>query len=82
MKVKKNHHLREYRELEPVKKIVFTWNGRGRRFGKTTAASLRWNSSTASVGNGAPSTHEKLPNEIWGSRYDHTQGWNSVLDKP
>jgi len=24
-------------------------------------------------------THEKLPNEA--SRDDHTQGWNSVLDK-
>jgi len=68
----------EYREVEPGKKIVFTWRLEGDEDWK--------NHSTVTVGffdrEGGTEirlTHEKLPNEA--SRDDHTQGWNSVLDK-
>jgi len=68
----------EYREVEPGKKIVFTWRLEGDEDWK--------NHSTVTVeffdregGTEIRLTHEKLPNEA--SRDDHTQGWNSVLDK-
>ncbi len=56
----------EYRELQPGKKIVFTWQLKEDYFDREGGTELRL-------------THEKLPNEA--SRDDHKQGWNSVLDK-
>ena len=69
----------EYREVEPGKKIVFT---------RTLEKDEDWKKHSSIVtvkfldregGTEIRLTHEKLPNEA--SRDDHTQGWNSVLDK-
>jgi uncharacterized protein YndB with AHSA1/START domain len=57
----------EYRELEPGKKIVFTW---------------QWEDDEdcdCDDGTELRLTHEQLPNEE--SRDGHTRGWESALDK-
>jgi uncharacterized protein YndB with AHSA1/START domain len=69
----------EYRELQPGKKIVFTW-----RWDDDEA----WENHTSIVtvelfdrdgGTELRLTHEPLPSEE--SRKGHTRGWNSALDK-
>jgi len=68
----------EYLELQPGRRIAFTWR---------LEEDEDWkNHSIVTVeffdcegGTELCLTHEKLPNEA--SRDEHTQGWNSVLDK-
>jgi len=72
---------RDYRELEPGKKIVFTPGRWKERDGKPQPTKSYGGILRCAGWYGAPSTHEKkeIPNE--GRRGRYTQGWNSVLDK-
>jgi uncharacterized protein YndB with AHSA1/START domain len=69
----------EYRELEPGKKIVFTWRLEEDEDWKNHSSIVTVEFFDREGGTEIRLTHEKLPNEA--SRDDHTQGWNSVLDK-
>ena len=69
----------EYREVEPGKKIVFTWRLEGDEDWKNHSSIVTVEFFDREGGTEICLTHEKLPNEA--SRDDHTQGWNSVLDK-
>ena len=69
----------EYREVEPGKKIVFTWRLEGDEDWKNHSSTVTVEFFDREGGTEIRLTHEKLPNEA--SRDDHTQGWNSVLDK-
>ncbi len=66
----------EYRDVEPGKRIVFTWQHEdwGDHFSVVTVEL-----SDANGGTQVCLTHEQLPNEE--SRNNHEQGWNSVLNK-
>jgi uncharacterized protein YndB with AHSA1/START domain len=68
-----------YRELEPGKKIVFTWRLEEDEDWKNHSSIVTVEFFDREGGTELRLTHEKLPNEA--SRDDHTQGWNSVLDK-
>jgi len=63
----------EYRELQPGKKIVFTWQW------EDHVSIVTVELDDADAGTELRLTHEKLPNEE--SRDGHTRGWNSALDK-
>jgi len=69
----------EYRELEPGKKIVFTWRLEEDEDWKNHGSIVTVEFFDCEGGTELRLTHEKLPSEA--SRDDHTQGWNSVLDK-
>ena len=69
----------EYREVEPGKKIVFTWRLEEDEDWKNHSSIVTVEFFDREGGTEIRLTHEKLPNET--SRNDHTQGWNSVLDK-
>ena len=69
----------EYRELEPCKKIVFTWRLEEDEDWKNHGSIVTVEFFDCEGGTELRLTHEKLPSEA--SRDDHTQGWNSVLDK-
>ena len=69
----------EYREVEPGKKIVFTWRLEEDEDWKNHSSIVTVEFVDREGGTEVRLTHEKLPNEA--SRDDHTQGWNSVLDK-
>jgi uncharacterized protein YndB with AHSA1/START domain len=69
----------EYREVEPGKKIVFTWTLEKDEDWKKHSSIVTVKFLDREGGTEIRLTHEKLPNEA--SRDDHTQGWNSVLDK-
>jgi uncharacterized protein YndB with AHSA1/START domain len=69
----------EYRELEPGKKIVFTWRLEEDEDWINDNSIVTVEFFDRKGGTEIRLTHEKLPNET--SRDDHTQGWNSVLDK-
>jgi uncharacterized protein YndB with AHSA1/START domain len=69
----------EYRELEPGKKIVFTWRLEEDENWKNHSSIVTVEFFDRQGGTEIRLTHEKLPNEA--SRDDHTQGWNSALDK-
>jgi uncharacterized protein YndB with AHSA1/START domain len=69
----------EYLELEPGKKIVFTWRLEEDEVWKDHNSMVTVDFFDREGGTEIRLTHEKLPNET--SRDDHTQGWNSVLDK-
>jgi len=69
----------EYREVEPGKKIVFTWRLEGDEDWKNHSSTVTVEFFDREGGTEIRLTHEKLPNEA--SRDDHTQGWNSVLGK-
>ena len=68
-----------YREVEPGKKIVFTWRLEEDEDWKNHSSIVTVEFVDREGGTEIRLTHEKLPNET--SRNDHTQGWNSVLDK-
>jgi uncharacterized protein YndB with AHSA1/START domain len=69
----------EYRELESGKKIVFTWRLEEDEDWKNHSSIVTVEFFDREGGTEIRLTHKKLPNEA--SRDDHTQGWNSVLDK-
>jgi len=69
----------EYRELQPGKKIVFTWRLEEEEDWKNHRSIVTVEFFDREGGTELRLTHEKLPNEA--SRDDHNQGWNSVLDR-
>ena len=69
----------EYRELQPGKKIVFTWQWQDDEDWENHISIVTVELDDADGGTELRLAHEQLPNEE--SRDGHTQGWNSVLDK-
>ena len=69
----------EYRELQPNKKIVFTWQWEDDETWQNHMSIVTVELSDCDAGTELRLTHEQLPNEE--SRDSHTQGWNSALDK-
>ncbi len=71
--------LGEYRELQPGKKIVFTWQWDDDEDWENHISVVTVELSDRDGGTELRLTHEQLPNEQ--SRDGHTGGWNSALDK-
>ena len=69
----------EYRELQPGKKIVFTWRWEDDEDWENHVSIVTVELGDADGGTELRLTHEQLPNEE--SRDGHTRGWNSALDK-
>jgi uncharacterized protein YndB with AHSA1/START domain len=69
----------EYRELQPGKKIVFTWKWDDDETWENHTSVVTVELSDREGGTELLLTHEQLPNEQ--SRDGHTRGWNSALDK-
>ena len=69
----------EYRELQPGKKIVFTWKHEANEDWKNHSSLVTVELFDREEGTEVHLIHENLPTEA--SRDDHKQGWNSVLDK-
>ena len=69
----------EYREVEPGRKIVFTWQWDDDENWANNISVVTIELSDAVGGAKVTLTHEKLPNEE--SRDNHEQGWNSLLNK-
>ena len=71
--------LGEYRELQPGKKIVFTWQWDDDEDWENHTSVVTVELFDADGGTELRLTHKQLPNEA--SRDGHTGGWNSALDK-
>ena len=71
--------LGEYRELQPGKKIVFTWQWDDDEDWENHTSVVTVELSDRDSGTELRLIHEQLPNEQ--SRDGHTGGWNSALDK-
>jgi uncharacterized protein YndB with AHSA1/START domain len=69
----------EYRELQPNKKIVFTWQWQDDEDWEDRESVVTVELSDRDGGTELRLSHEQLPNEQ--SRDGHTRGWNSALDK-
>ncbi|MEY2541124.1 MAG: hypothetical protein QOI22_726 [Verrucomicrobiota bacterium] len=69
----------EYRELQPGKKIVFTWQWQDDEDWENHISIVTVELDDAEGGTELRLTHEQLPNQE--SRDGHTRGWNSALDK-
>jgi uncharacterized protein YndB with AHSA1/START domain len=69
----------EYRELEPNRKIVFTWQFVHDEDWEQRDSVVTVELSDCDGGTEVRLTHEQLPSEE--SRDRHTEGWTSVLDK-
>jgi uncharacterized protein YndB with AHSA1/START domain len=69
----------EYRELEPGKKIVFTWRWEDDEDWEDHVSIVTVELYDRDGGTELRLTHEQLPNEE--SRDGHTRGWESALDK-
>jgi uncharacterized protein YndB with AHSA1/START domain len=69
----------EYREVQPGKKIVFTWRLEEDEDWKNHSSTVTVEFFDREGGTEIHLIHENLPTEP--SRDDHKQGWNSVLDK-
>ena len=69
----------EYRELQPNKKIVFTWQWQDDEDWEERESVVTVELSDRDGGTEVRLSHEQLPNEQ--SRDGHTRGWNSALDK-
>jgi len=69
----------EYRELQPGRKIVFTWRLEEDEDWKNHSSLVTVEFFDREGGTEIRLIHENLPTEP--SRDDHEQGWNSVLDK-
>jgi uncharacterized protein YndB with AHSA1/START domain len=69
----------EYRELEPGKKIVFTWGWDDDETWENHTSIVTVELSDCDGGTNLLLTHEQLPNED--SRDGHTRGWESALNK-
>ena len=71
--------LGEYRELQPGRKIVFTWQWDDDEDWEDHTSVVTVELSDRDNGTELRLIHEQLPNEA--SRDGHTEGWNSALDK-
>ena len=71
--------LGEYRELQPGKKIVFTWQWDDDEDWENHTSIVTVELFDADGGTELRLTHEQLPSEA--SCGGHTEGWNSALDK-
>jgi glutathione S-transferase len=71
--------LGEYRELQPGKKIVFTWRWDDDEVWENRTSIMTVEFDDVDGGTQLRLRHEQLPSEE--SRDRHNQGWNSVLDK-
>ena len=71
--------LGEFRELQPGRKIVFTWQWQDDEDWADHVSVVTVNLSDCDGGTELSLTHEDLPNEK--SRDGHGRGWNSALDK-
>ena len=69
----------EYLELQPGRKIVFTWQWDDDETWKNHTSVVTVELCDRDNGTELRLTHERLPNEK--SRDGHTGGWNSALDK-
>ena len=69
----------EYRELQPNKKIVFTWQWQDDEDWENRESVVTVELSDCDGGTELRLSHEQLPNEQ--SRDGHTRGWTSALDK-
>jgi uncharacterized protein YndB with AHSA1/START domain len=69
----------EYLELQPDKKIVFTWQWQDDEDWENHTSVVTVELKDADGGTELRLIHEQLPNEE--SRDGHNEGWNSVLDK-
>ena len=69
----------EYRELQPGKKIVFTWQWDDDETWQNHTSVVTVELSDRDDGTELRLIHEQLPNEE--SRDGHSRGWNSALDK-
>ena len=69
----------EYRELQPGRKIAFTWQWDDDEVWQDHTSIVTVELSDAQGGTELRLTHEQLPNEK--SRDGHTEGWNSALNK-
>jgi uncharacterized protein YndB with AHSA1/START domain len=69
----------EYRELQPNKKIVFTWQWQDDEDWEDRESVVTVELSDRDGGTEVRLSHEQLPNAQ--SRDGHTRGWNSALDK-
>lgn len=69
----------EYREVQPGRKIVFTWRWDDDETWENHRSIVTVEFSDLEDGTEVQLTHEKLPNEK--SRDGHSQGWSSALDK-
>jgi len=71
--------LGEYRELQPGRKIVFTWQWQDDEDWEDHISVVTVELADCEGGTELRLTHERLPNEA--SRDGHSGGWNSALDK-
>jgi uncharacterized protein YndB with AHSA1/START domain len=69
----------QYLELQPGKKIVFTWQLQDDEDWKNHTSTVTVELSDRDEGTELRLIHEQLPNEQ--SRDAHNEGWNSALDK-
>jgi uncharacterized protein YndB with AHSA1/START domain len=69
----------EYRELEPNRKIVFTWQWEDDKTWQHQESVVTVELDDIDGGTELRLTHERLPNEEM--RDGHNRGWNSALDK-
>ena len=69
----------EYRELQPGKRIVFTWQWEDDEDWENHTSIVTVELYDREGGTELRLTHEHLPSEE--SRNGHTRGWNSALDK-
>ena len=69
----------EYREMEPGRKIVFTWQWDDDEVWENHTSVVTVELSDHDDGTELRLTHEQLPSEA--SRDRHNEGWNSVLDR-
>ena len=68
-----------YRELQPGKKIVFTWQWEDDETWENHISVVTVELADADGGTELRLRHEQLPSEE--SRDGHTRGWNSALNK-
>jgi uncharacterized protein YndB with AHSA1/START domain len=69
----------QYRELQPGRKIVFTWQWDDDGAWENHTSIVTVELEDVAGGTELRLTHERLPSED--SRAGHTGGWNSALDK-
>ena len=69
----------EYRELQPGRKIVFTWQWQDDETWENHSSIVTVELSDVAGGTELRLLHEQLPNEE--SRDNHNDGWKSLLNK-